>query len=159
ARTPSLALFIDRARGARPDFALTERNCGPLIELSRALEGLPLAIEIAASHIRAFSPVEMCAALAQRFELLARHGARGARHGRHASLQMTVEWSWHLLTEAQKRFFAALSVFRGGCTVAAVEAVCGATEARRQLESLVADSLLRAAIDADGVTRFSMLET
>lgn len=111
AATPSLALFIDRARGARADFALTDDNRKALIELSRALEGLPLAIEIAASRIRAYSPSEMCNALAERFGLLTRQGQRGSRYGRHASLQMTIEWSWHLLTPAQQQFFAALSVF------------------------------------------------
>ena len=114
AATPSLALFIDRARGARADFALTDDNRTALIELSRALEGLPLAIEIAASRIRTYSPTEMCNALAERFGLLTRQGQRGSRYGRHASLQMTIEWSWHLLTPAQQQFFAALSVFRAG---------------------------------------------
>ncbi|TMG82463.1 MAG: hypothetical protein E6H74_10780 [Betaproteobacteria bacterium] len=123
ASTPSLALFIDRARGARADFALTDDNRTALIQLCRALEGLPLAIEIAASRIRAYSPTEMCNALAERFALLTRQGQRGARYGRHASLQTTIEWSWHLLSGAQQQFFAALSVFRGRWTGAAVESV------------------------------------
>ena len=159
AAIPSLALFIDRARGARADFALTDDNRTALIQLSRALEGLPLAIEIAASRIRTYSLTEMCNALAERFDLLTRQGQRGARYGRHASLQMTIEWSWHLLTPAQQHFFAALSVFRGGWTAAAVESVCETGAAREQLEALVADSLLRAEADESGVTRFSMLET
>jgi predicted ATPase len=159
ARTPSVALFVDRAHGARPDFALTERNCSALIQLSQALEGLPLAIEIAASRIRAFSPQEMYAALDQRFALLMRQGQRAPRHGRHASLQMTAEWSWQLLSPQQQRFFAALSVFRGGWTAFAVESVCATADAGAQLEQLVADSLLRAETDAQGTTRFSMLET
>lgn len=159
AATPSLALFIDRARGARADFALTADNRPALIELSRALEGLPLAIEIAASRIRAYSPTEMCAALVERFALLTRQGQRGSRFGRHASLQTTIEWSWDLLSPARQRFFASLSVFRGGWTAAAVGAVCEAPDARAQLEELAADSLLRADADENGVTRFSMLET
>jgi len=159
AATPSLALFIDRARGARADFALTDDNRPALIELCRALEGLPLAIEIAASRIRSYSPSEMCKALADRFDLLSRQGQRGARYGRHMSLQTTIEWSWHLLSEAQQRFFAALSVFRGGWTAAAVESVCETGDARWQLEALVSASLLRAGADESGVMRFSMLET
>jgi predicted ATPase len=158
AHTPSVALFVDRARGARPDFALTERNCAALIQLAQALEGLPLAIEIAASRIRAFSPQEMCAALSQRFDLLTRQGARALRHGRHASLEMTVNWSWQLLTPDQQSFCAALSVFRGGWTVAAAKVVCAAPDAGGQLEQLVAASLLRAETDPAGITRFSMLE-
>jgi predicted ATPase len=159
AATPSLALFIDRARGARADFALTDDNRPALIELCRSLEGLPLAIEIAASRIRSYSPTEMCKALAERFDLLTRQGQRGARYGRHASLQTTIEWSWQLLSGGQQHFFAALSVFRGGWTSAAVEAVCEAGDARAQLEALVSASLLRAGEDESGVTRFSMLET
>jgi predicted ATPase len=159
AATPSLALFVDRARGARADFALTDDNRPALIELCRSLEGLPLAIEIAASRIRTYSPTEMCKALAERFDLLTRQGQRGARYGRHASLQTTIEWSWQLLSGGQQHFFAALSVFRGGWTAAAVEAVCEAGDARAQLEALVSASLLRAGEDEFGVTRFSMLET
>lgn len=159
AATPSLALFIDRARGARADFALTEDNRAALIALCRALEGLPLAIEIAASRIRAYSPTEMCSALAERFELLRRQGQRGARYGRHMSLQTTIEWSWNLLGMERQRFFAALSVFRGGWTAAAVESICGGGDPRGQLEALVADSLVRADAGEGGVTRFSMLET
>ena len=159
AATPSLALFIDRARGARADFGLTDDNRTALIELCRALEGLPLAIEIAASRIRTYSPTEMCSALAERFDLLTRQGQRGARYGRHASLQTTIEWSWHLLSGAQQQFFAALSVFRGRWSAAAVEAVCETGDARAQLEALVSASLVRAEADASGVMRFSMLET
>ena len=159
AATPSLALFIDRARGARADFALTDDNRPALIELCRSLEGLPLAIEIAASRIRTYSPTEMCEALAERFDLLTRQGQRGARYGRHASLQTTIEWSWQLLSSVQQQFFAALSVFRGGWTSAAVESVCETGDARTQLEALVSASLLRAEADESGVMRFSMLET
>jgi predicted nucleic acid-binding protein len=103
--TPSLALFIDRARGTRADFALTDDNRATLIELMRALEGLPLAIEIAASRIRTYSPPEMRDALAERFDLLTRQGQRGTRYGRHASMQATIEWSWNLLSDAQQRFW------------------------------------------------------
>jgi predicted ATPase len=159
AATPSLALFIDRARGARPDFALTPRNAAALIGLTRALEGLPVAIEIAASRIRAYSPAEMHAALARRFELLTRHGAGARREGRHASLQATVEWSWRLLAPRQQRFLAALSIFRGEWDSAAVESVCEMPDAQRELEGLVADSLLGVGVDSWGHTRFSMLET
>src|SRR5205814_6213608 len=139
-----LALFIDRARGARGDFAMTEDNRGALVALCRALEGLPLAIEIAASRIRSYSPREMCDALAERFELLTRQGQRGARYGRHASLQAAIEWSWNLLSPGEQRFFAGLSVFRGGFTADAVEAVCGVRDARASLDALVVDSLVRA---------------
>jgi non-specific serine/threonine protein kinase len=145
-------------RGRRADFALTNDNRTALIQLCRALEGLPLAIEIAASRIRSYSPTEMCHALAERFALLTRQGQRGARYGRHRSLQTTIEWSWHLLSGAQQQFFAALSVFRGGWTAAAVESVCETRDAREALEAHVC-SLLHAEADESNVTRFSMLET
>ena len=157
--TPSLALFIDRARGARADFALTDDNREALIEITRALEGLPLAIEIAASRIRSYSPSEMRDALAARFDVLTRQGQRGARYGRHASLQATIEWSWNLLSESEQAFFAALSVFRGGFAAGAVEAVCKTKDSRGALEALVAASLLRAETGEAGTTRFSMLDT
>ena len=157
--TPSLALFIDRARGARADFALTDDNREALIEITRALEGLPLAIEIAASRIRSYSPSEMRDALAARFDVLTRQGQRGARYGRHASLQATIEWSWNLLSESEQAFFAALSVFRGGFGASAVEAVCKTKDSRGALEALVAASLLRAETSEAGTTRFSMLDT
>ncbi|HXL86058.1 MAG TPA: NB-ARC domain-containing protein [Gemmatimonadaceae bacterium] len=157
--TPSLALFIDRARGARADFALTDDNRATLIELTRALEGLPLAIEIAASRIRTYSPREMRDALAERFDLLTRQGQRGTRYGRHGSMEATIEWSWNLLSDAQQRFFSALSVFRAGFGVAAVEAVCGSSDARAQLEALVSASLVGAVVDATSGTRFSILDT
>jgi predicted ATPase len=157
--TPSLALFIDRARGARADFAMTEDNRDALIALCRALEGLPLAIEIAASRIRSYSPREMCDALALRFDLLTRQGQRASRYGRHASLQAAIEWSWNLLSSDEQRFFAGLSVFRGGFTADAAEAVCSVRDARASLDALVVDSLVRAEIDEDQGTRFSMLET
>ena len=159
AANPSIGLFVDRARGARADFALTEHNRAALVRLCQALEGLPLAIEIAASRVRAYSPDEMCAALAARFELLTRQGRRGERHGRHASLHATIEWSWNLLAPPEQAFFSSLSVFRGDWTAAAVEAVCDARDARTRLEALVVDSLLRADVGDGGTTRFSMLDT
>jgi len=159
AANPSVALFVDRARGARADFALTEHNRAAVIRLCQSLEGLPLAIEIAASRVRAYSPAEMCEALTARFDLLTRQGQRGGRHGRHASLHATIEWSWNLLSPREQAFFTSLCVFRGDWTAAAVEAVCDARDARSGLEALVVDSLLRADASDGGGTRFFMLDT
>jgi tetratricopeptide (TPR) repeat protein len=91
--------------------------------------------------------------------LLTRQGQRGARYGRHASLQTTIEWSWHLLSGTQQQFFAALSVFRGGWAAIAVESICETGEVRGHLEALVSASLVHAEADESGVTRFSMLDT
>jgi predicted ATPase len=159
AANPSVALFVDRARGARADFGLTEQNRAAVVRLCQALEGLPLAIEIAASRVRAYSPAEMGEALAARFDLLTRQGHRSSRHGRHASLHATIEWSWNLLTPQEQAFFSSLCVFRGDWTAAAVEAVCDTCDARGRLEALVVDSLLRADVADAGATRFSMLDT
>jgi predicted ATPase len=159
ARSPSVAMFVDRARNVRPDFQVTERNHEALAALCCALEGMPLAIELAASRSRAFTPKDMHAALAQRFVLLTRPGTRsGGVTLRHDSLRAAIDWSWQLLGVRQQRFLAALSVFRGGCTAASAQAVCGQDDARESLEELVADSLVRADLDAGGSMRFGMLE-
>ncbi|MBC7732868.1 MAG: hypothetical protein H7306_13360 [Bacteriovorax sp.] len=159
ARNESVTLFVDRARSVRPDFQVTARNHESLAALCRALEGLPLAIELAASRSRAFSPSDMHAALAQRFSLLARSAARSGRGGaRHDSLRGAIDWSWQLLQPRERRFLCALSVFRGGWTALGAQAVCDEPQARELLESLTADSLLRSEPDSTGAMRFTMLE-
>jgi len=173
ARSPSVSLFVDRARSVRPDFQVTARNHEALATLCRALEGLPLAIELAASRSRAFSPGDMHAALAQRFSLLARGAARGAGAGssanasanasangsaRHDSLRAAIDWSWQLLTQSQQRFLMALSVFRGGSSAQGAQAISDEPNAHAVLEELTADSLLTSDADASGSMRFFMLE-
>ena len=164
ARNPSVSLFVDRARSVRPDFQVTPRNHEALAALCRALEGLPLAIELAASRSRAFSPSDMLAALAQRFSLLARgrangkEGREGRGQARHDSLHGAIDWSWRLLQPREQRFLRALSVFRGGCTALCAQSVCDEPGARELLEGLTGDSLLRSEPDAAGAMRFFMLE-
>ncbi|MBC7727271.1 MAG: hypothetical protein H7242_06600, partial [Microbacteriaceae bacterium] len=154
-----VTLFVDRARSVRPDFQVTARNHESLAALCRALVGLPLAIELAASRSRAFSPSDMHAALAQRFSLLARGEARSGRGGaRHDSLRGAIDWSWQLLEPRERRLLCALSVFRGGWTALGAQAVCDEPQARELLESLTADSLLRSEPDNAGAMRFTMLE-
>jgi predicted ATPase len=158
ARNPGAALFIDRARSVRPDFAVTARNHEALAALCRALEGVPLAIELAAARCRVFSLGELHDALARPLALLERTGARAGRMPRHDSLRGAIEWSWRLLDEQQQRFLAALSVFRGGFSVGDAQAVCEEPQARALIESLLADSLLVGAAGGGGGMRFSMLE-
>ena len=169
ARSPSVSLFVDRARSVRPDFQVTARNHEALATLCRALEGLPLAIELAASRSRAFSPSDMHAALAQRFSLLARGAARGAGVGghakvsangsaRHDSLRAAIDWSWQLLAPKHQHFLMALSVFRGGSSAPGAQAISDAPDAHALLEELTADSLLTSDADASGSMRFFMLE-
>ena len=160
ARSASVSLFVDRARSVRPDFQVTTRNVESLVTLCSALEGLPLAIELAASRSRAFSPGDMHAALTQRFSLLARSsGTRaGKAAARHDSLRGAIDWSWQLLQPRQQRFLLALSAFRGGWSAPGAQAVCDEPQAHELLEALTADSLLRSDADARGAMRFFMLE-
>jgi predicted ATPase len=159
ARNPSVALFVDRSRSVRPDFGVTQHNADAVAALCRALEGLPLAIELAASRSRAFSPRDMLEALAERSSWLARPGARAGRElQRHDSLHAAIEWSLELLAPRRQHFLLALSVFRGGWSVASAQAVCDEPEARTLLDALTAHSLLRSEVDASGTVRFFMLD-
>ena len=151
---PALALFVDRARAVRGDFHIEPGNLAALVELVHLLEGMPLAIELAAARVRSIAPVSMVELLraartapgGQALDLLSRSGPRGVGDLRHASMLRVVEWSWRLLDAAQARLLAALTVFHGGFSAAAVQAVCGgpAIDASVQLDALVSHSLLRA---------------
>lgn len=158
AASAAVALFVDRARGSRPEFQVTARNAPEIGALARALEGVPLAIELAASRIRAMSVTEMAREIERRRDWLARSGPPAKRNPRHASLQAAFEWSWRLLSEEQRRFVCDLTVFRGGWTAEAATATCAVADARPMLDALVADSWLQTQTDASGSTRFSMLE-
>jgi predicted ATPase/DNA-binding SARP family transcriptional activator len=120
---PSVQLFVDRARARRVDFQLTEGNAAAVAQLCDRLEGIPLAIELAAGWAKALTPAQMLSRLSERFELLATRRAHVPE--RHRSLHAALEWSQRLLSPELQRFFARLSVFRGGCTLEAAEAVCG----------------------------------
>jgi predicted ATPase len=125
---PSVALFVDRAQVVRADFQITTRNAAAVAGLCRQLEGLPLAIELAAARAGVLTPEQMLARLAGnpaaggRLELLV--GRRRGSDPRHHSLRTALDWSYDLLTPEVQRFFARLSVFRGGWTLEAPEAVC-----------------------------------
>lgn len=156
----SIALFVDRARAARPDFAVTERNREEVIALCRLLEGIPLALELAASRIRVHTLTEMCQQVAdeeRRFALTAGQTAR--KDVRHASLYAAVAGSWRLLTPAQQDFLAALSVLRGRWTTPMAAIVCEESEARTRLEELTNRSLVQAESGDDPEMRFRLLET
>src|SRR5205085_8249073 len=129
ATVPSVALFVDRAQAVRPAFQMTARNAAAVADLCRQLEGLPLAIELAAARFGVLTPQQMLARLSERFELLV--SRQRAVDPRHHSLRATLDWSYHLLSPGLQQIFARLSVFRGGWTLAAAEAVCeagGATD-------------------------------
>jgi tetratricopeptide (TPR) repeat protein len=132
-------LFVDRAQGIRPDFQVTPTNAGAIAALCQRLEGLPLAIELAAARAGVLTPTQMLARLEQRFELLMSRQRTAARH---RSLRAALDWSYHLLTPELQRFFARLSVFRGGWTAAAAEVVCEEPLALEYLEQLRECSLV-----------------
>ena len=165
---PAVALFVDRARAVRADFHIGPSNLAALIDLVHLLEGMPLAIELAAARVRSIAPAALVGLLraarsapaGQALELLSRSGPRGGTDLRHASMLRVIEWSWRLLDEAQARLLAALTVFHGGFTAAAVQAVCGdlAAHASVRLDELVSHSLLRSGEAAGRVGRYSTFE-
>jgi predicted ATPase len=118
----SVALFVDRAQQAMPHFQLTRSNATAIGELCRRLEGIPLAIELAAARVKQVAPERMLAQIERRFELLVSH--KRDLSPRHQSLWAALEWSCRLLSPELQRFFARLSVFRGGWTLEAAAAVC-----------------------------------
>ncbi|MFI6228795.1 BTAD domain-containing putative transcriptional regulator [Micromonospora echinospora] len=123
ATAPAVRLFADRAAAVRPDFVLDGDTVDTVRRICAALDGLPLAIELAAVRIRALSLAEVAARLDDRFRLLSR-GDRTAAP-RHQTLHAVVRWSWDLLSDAERRLLRRLTVFAGGATVAAAEQVCG----------------------------------
>ncbi len=156
----SVALFVERARAARKSFALTEANAQTVAEICRQLEGLPLAVELAAARIKLISPDAVLAKLGERFDLLT-SGVRD-RPERQRTMRGAVAWSYDLLDEDARRVFERISVFAGGCRFEQAEAVCGGEGSGvgvlDALTSLVECSLLATTEDADGEMRFRMLE-
>ena len=123
---PSVQLFVQRARAAKPDFHLDEEDTARVAELCRRLDGLPLAIELAAARVRAFSPADMLEQFDRRFQWLA-STARDIPEWRR-TLWSAIQWSYNLLDEKERTLFARLSVFAGGWSVEAAEAICGDEE-------------------------------
>jgi predicted ATPase/DNA-binding SARP family transcriptional activator len=156
----AVRLFVERASSADPGFVLDAASAPVVAELCRRLDGLPLAIELAAARTRALPPAELAARLEDRFRLLA--GGARALDPRQQTLRATVDWSWDLLEERDRRLLRRLSVFSGGWTVAAAEAVCGGDglEAAEVLDGLfrLVDRSLVVAAGGDPA-RFTMLET
>jgi predicted ATPase len=163
----AVELFIHRARAARHDFALTGANAAAVAGICAQLEGIPLAIELAAARVRIFSPQALLLRLDQRLTALT-GGARD-RPARQRSLRSTIDWSYHLLDPGEQTLFARLGVFVGGCSLPAAEEVCREQDAlgAREVDDQVADglvslldkSLLRQQDGADGEPRFMMLES
>ena len=164
AANPAVGLFVDRARAARADFHLGERNHAAIVALVRALQGLPLAIELAASRVRSVPPAEMVALLqagdGAQLALLARSGPRAGHDPRHASMAQVIAWSWRLLDAPAQRAMAALTLFPTDATSAALAAVLGdgAAQTAVRLDELVAHSLVRTGAAHDETPRFALQE-
>src|SRR5207249_4728926 len=142
-------------QAARPEFAVTNENAAAVAEICHRLDGLPLAIELAAARVRVLPPEALLRRLARRLPLLV-GGARDLP-ARQQALRATIAWSHDLLDEAERVLFQRLAVFAGGCTLEAAEAV-GGGDVLDGLESLVDQNLLRQ--EAEGPEpRFTMLET
>jgi predicted ATPase/class 3 adenylate cyclase len=148
----AVRLFLERARLVRPDV----RESGDVAAICRKLEGMPLAIELAAARMASLTPSEIHRRLEDRFRLLSA-SARQAEP-RQRSLRATMDWSFDLLPEAERRLFAALSVFSGGFTLEAAECVSAQADVLDKIASLVDRSLVVAG-ESVGRPRFSMLET
>jgi predicted ATPase/class 3 adenylate cyclase len=154
----SVQLFLDRASAVRPGLRITDESAPALARIVSRLDGLPLALELAGSRMRVLGLEELADRLEQRLPLL-RGGARDAPE-RQRTLEGTIAWSHDLLGGEDRRLFAQLSVFSGGWTLEAAEAVCGDdVDVLEGLGSLVDASLVRRAELPDGAVRFSMLET
>jgi predicted ATPase/class 3 adenylate cyclase len=158
----SVRLFADRAQAAAADFALTDANAQAVAEICIRLDGLPLAIELAAPRVRALPPPALLGRLDQRLKLLT--GGAQDLDERQRTLRATIEWSYDLLLDAERTLFTRLGSFIGGCRLEAAEAVCDpdgdlGLDLLGGLESLVEKSLVRQKADADGEPRFWMLET
>jgi predicted ATPase/class 3 adenylate cyclase len=158
----AVALFVERATAAKADFELDAGNLDAVAEICIRLDGLPLAIELAAARLRAFSPTAILTRLDQRLALLT-GGARDADE-RQRTLRDTIAWSHDLLSPHERTLFARLAVFASGCRPSEAEAVCNIDgdieiDTLDGLTSLVDKSLLRVREDHDGEPRFWMLET
>ncbi len=160
AATPAIALFLDRAQAVRPDFELTVDNAAALVAICHRLDGLPLAIELAAARVKLLAPPAMLARLGNRLSVLT--GGPRDLPERHQTLRDTISWSHDLLTSDEQVVFRRLAVFAGGATLDAAESVAGGageSEVFDGLAALVDHSLLRQEEDANGEPRFRMLET
>ena len=157
-----VALFVQRAVAAKPDFELNRENAAAVAEICARLDGLPLAIELAAARVKVLSPASMLTRLASRLQLLT-GGARDLPE-RQQTLRAAMDWSYDLLNAAEQKLFRRLSVFVGGCNLEGVEAVCD-TKGDLELDlldgmaSIVDKSLAQQVESASGESRFVMLET
>ncbi|MFC1572256.1 protein kinase [Candidatus Eisenbacteria bacterium] len=158
-------LFIDRAQGVNAGFRLTEQNAMDVVRVCRRLDGIPLAIELAAARVKAMGVAEIASRLDDRFRLLTSKARTGS--SRHRTLHATIDWSHELLSDQERILFRRLSVFAGGCTLDALEVVCaGNGIENREVLDLIAHLVDKSLVYLDmersqrtGQSRYRMLET
>jgi predicted ATPase/DNA-binding SARP family transcriptional activator len=168
----AVRLFADRAAAVRPGFALNDENAGAVVAICRALDGIPLAIELAAARVRALTPAQVAGRLADRFALLS-VASRGTLP-RHQTLRAIVDWSWDLLDDEERTTLRRLSVFSGGATPESAERVClladgpgvggtsdSVTPGGRGVVDIIASLLDKSLVTAGGEShvRYRLLET
>ncbi|WUI01988.1 winged helix-turn-helix domain-containing protein [Spirillospora sp. NBC_00431] len=156
---PAVQLFAARAGAVSPGFAVTEANVAAVVQICRALDGMPLAIELAAARLRALTSHQIAARLDDRFRLLSA-GSRTALP-RHRTLRATVEWSWDLLDDTERTLWRRLAVFPGGATVDSAEAVCaGPGLERAEIPDVLAALVDKSLLTVTGTDpRYRMLDT
>jgi predicted ATPase/class 3 adenylate cyclase len=162
AQVAAIALFVDRARAVSPEFRLTAENAPAVADICARVDGLPLAIELAAARVRLLSPDAICDRLSNRLALLA-SSAPGVSE-RQRTLRGTIQWSYDLLADEERALFRRLAVFRGGAPLPLVARVMGVDDELEMLEkvgSLIDKSLARRAMgnEGDGAMRVEMLES
>jgi predicted ATPase/class 3 adenylate cyclase/DNA-binding CsgD family transcriptional regulator len=160
----AVVLFVQRAQATKPDFQITNANTRAIVEICVHLDGLPLAIELAAARVKLLTPQALLARLNQRLQILT--SASRDVPARQQTLRNTIEWSYHLLDSQEQQLFRWLSVFAGGCTLEAIEAISTALDENQRtgrvldrVSSLIDKSLFQRTEQESGEPRFEMLET
>jgi predicted ATPase len=158
----AVRLFLERARDEAPDLMMDDDQRRAVTELCQRLDGLPLALELAASRVRALTPVELVANLEERFRMLV--GGRRSRMERHQTMRGTLDWSYDLCSEIEQAVFDRLTVFPASFDLSAARAVAGGDgvdefDVVDVVPQLVDRSLLQRSTAVDGTTRYRMLET
>jgi predicted ATPase/DNA-binding SARP family transcriptional activator len=159
ASSPAVRLFADRAAAVRPGFRIDDQTADPVARICRALDGIPLAIELAAARVRTLTPAQVAERLDDRFALLS-VGTRAALP-RHQTLRAIVDWSWDLLDDTERTILRQLSVFSGGATPGSAEQVCSAPGPGRTVIEVIASLVDKSLVVAtgDGEVRYRLLET
>jgi len=158
-RNPAVQLFVERGQSTKPDFMLTQKNAVSVVSICHKLEGLPLAIELAAARLRILSTDEILHRLDKRLKLLV--GTASHLPARQQTMRNAIAWSYELLTPFEQRLFARLSVFMNGWTVAAAQAVCDDNEGEvaDALEVLLNNNLIYQGEGVEETIRLGMLDT